>query len=87
MAEAAAMGQGRGIGALAEDLEKLREAAAHEQARARVIELAEVALELAILLMAAAMAGQSRRIMYGAGVVAALGVVLAALAAVGITLF
>jgi hypothetical protein len=87
MAEAAAMGQGRGITGLTEDLQKLRDAAQHESARARVIELAEVALELAILLMAAAMAGQSRRIMFGAGTVAALGVVLAALAGIGITLF
>jgi hypothetical protein len=56
LGEAAAMGQGKGIGALRADLEHIREGAEDLNARAHGVELAEAALQLAILLVAASMA-------------------------------
>lgn len=87
LAESAAMGQGRGLPALKADLAATRTVAATLTARAHGLELAEAALQFAILLMAAAMATPARGIMLGALSVAGLGVVLAALAGFGITLF
>jgi hypothetical protein len=87
LAEGGAIGQGRGLPALLADLTHSREAAETLTARAHGLELAEAALQLAILLMAAAMASAQRRIMQGAMLVAGLGVVLAALAGAGLTLF
>lgn len=87
LAEGGAMGQGKGLPALLADLAHSREAADALTAKAHGLELAEAALQLAILLMAAAMASAQRRILQGGMLVAALGVVLAALAAAGLTSF
>lgn len=87
LAEAAAMGQGKGAEALQADLTAIRQTAASLSGRAHGLELAEAALQLAILLMAAGMAASSPWIMRGGMGVAALGVVLAALAGLGLTLF
>jgi hypothetical protein len=87
MAEGAAIGQGRGLPALQGDLAGARMTAADLTNRAHGLELAEAALQFAILLMAAAMAAGSRAIRLGALLVAGLGVVLAAAAGAGITLF
>jgi hypothetical protein len=87
LGEAAAMGQGKGVGALRADLEHIREGAEDLNARAHGLELAEAALQLAILLVAASMAASSRWVMRIGVAVAALGVVLAVLSALGVTLF
>ena len=87
LAEGAAMGQGKGLPALQADLTAIRQSAADLTAKAHGLEMAQIVLQLSILLMAAAMASASRPIMRGAVVVAGLGVVLAALAGAGLTLF
>jgi hypothetical protein len=87
LAEGAAMGQGKGLDALKGDLATIRDNAANLTARAHGLEMAEAALQLAILLLAAGMAASSRWIMRGGVGVAGLGVVLAALAGLGVTLF
>ncbi|MDE1915178.1 MAG: hypothetical protein KGJ57_07125 [Sphingomonadales bacterium] len=87
LAEGAGMGQGKSLSDLRANLTNLSEGAAYQWQSADLLEMSEAALQLAILLVAVAIAASLRWAMRGGVAVAGLGLVFAVVVAVQITLF